>query len=65
MTAMAGDLPGFEEALRALFAGQSERFKDLISGWPEDIRTHVLGLVKDTMSTLDGATATEPRPAKL
>ena len=65
MTAMAGDLLGFEEALRALFAGQSERFKDLISGWPEDIRTHVLGLVKDTMSTLDGAPATEPRPAKL
>jgi uncharacterized protein len=26
MVAMAGDLPGFEEASRALFAGDLERF---------------------------------------
>ena len=38
MSAMAGNLPGFEEASRALFAGDPERFTELIRGWPEDLR---------------------------
>jgi uncharacterized protein len=37
MTAIAGDLPGFEEAARALFAGERARFGDLIAEWPEDV----------------------------
>ena len=40
MSAMAGNLPGFEEATRALFAGRSERFNDLTDPWPVDIRDH-------------------------
>jgi len=40
MSAMAGNLPGFEEATRALFAGNSERFESLVSSWPVDIRNH-------------------------
>lgn len=40
MSAMAGNLQGFEEATRALFAGNSERFNDLIGTWPGDIRDH-------------------------
>ena len=40
MSAMAGNLPGFEEATRALFAGKSESFNDLIDSWPVDIRDH-------------------------
>jgi hypothetical protein len=40
MSAMAGNLPGFEEATRALFAGNPERFNDLITAWPGDIRDH-------------------------
>jgi hypothetical protein len=40
MSAMAGNLPGFEEAARALFAGKAERFNDLIDSWPVDIRDH-------------------------
>jgi uncharacterized protein len=40
MSAMAGNLPGFEEATRALFAGNPERFNDLVSAWPVDIRDH-------------------------
>jgi len=39
MTEMAGDLPGFEEATRSLFAGEGARFDTLIDSWPEDIRT--------------------------
>jgi uncharacterized protein len=41
MTAIAGDLPGFEEATRALFAGERERFDGLIGPWPDDLRTHL------------------------
>jgi hypothetical protein len=44
MSAMAGDLPGFEEATRALFAGETERLRDLVAEWPADIRDHALGL---------------------
>jgi hypothetical protein len=40
MAAMAGDLPGFEEASRALFAHDRERFDALNAAWPADIRDH-------------------------
>jgi hypothetical protein len=40
MSVMAGNLPGFEEATRALFAGQRERYDQLIGPWPEDVRNH-------------------------
>lgn len=36
-SAMAGDLPGFEEAMRALFAGDDAAFEARIEAWPEDI----------------------------
>ncbi len=44
MSAMAGNLPGYEEALRALFADDRERFVSLIAGWPKDIRNHTTQL---------------------
>lgn len=44
MSAMAGNLPGFEEASRALFAGDRPRFTALIAGWPDDIRDHIAKL---------------------
>ena len=37
MAAMAGDLPGFEEAARALFAGDRARLEIHMSQWPPDI----------------------------
>ncbi|HZF36976.1 MAG TPA: DUF2239 family protein [Candidatus Angelobacter sp.] len=40
MSAMAGDRPGFEEATRALFAGDRARFDRLVKPWPADIRSH-------------------------
>jgi uncharacterized protein len=36
-SAMAGDLPGFEEAMRALFAGDDMAFESRIDLWPADI----------------------------
>lgn len=44
MSAMAGNLPGFEEASRALFAGERRRFSQHIAGWPGDIRDHIVKL---------------------
>jgi hypothetical protein len=38
MTAVAGNEPGYEEATRALFAGNSERYYALIAGWPADVK---------------------------
>jgi uncharacterized protein len=44
MTAMGGDRPNYEEALRALFAGDRDRFADLLASWPADLRAHALAL---------------------
>lgn len=44
MLAMAGDRAGYEEATRALFAGDVPRLKELIAAWPRDIREHALSL---------------------
>jgi len=40
MTTMAGNEPGFEEALRALYAGDAARFAALTEAWPADVRDH-------------------------
>ncbi|POZ63845.1 DUF2239 family protein [Chromobacterium alticapitis] len=40
MTVLAGDLPGYEEALRALFADDGEQLARHMASWPADIREH-------------------------
>jgi hypothetical protein len=42
---MAGDRPGYEEALRALYRGERERFEALIAGWAKDVRSYALRLL--------------------
>jgi hypothetical protein len=44
MHAMAGDLAGFEEVTRALFAGNREKFNEIVALWPVDIRHYVYKL---------------------
>jgi hypothetical protein len=44
MSAMAGNLSGFEEASRALFADDRRNFMRLIAAWPADIRDHIVNL---------------------
>ena len=46
MWTMAGNLPGFEEASRALFANDHDGFDERIRDWPEDIRAHLKRLVQ-------------------
>jgi hypothetical protein len=38
MTTLCGDRPGYEEAIRALFAGQREPFARPVATWPADVR---------------------------
>lgn len=42
MTAAAGDRPGYEEATRALFAGETARLEDLVKRWPKDLKEYVV-----------------------
>jgi uncharacterized protein len=44
LSAVAGNLPGFEEATRALFAYDRRRFTQLIAAWPEDVRDYAVRL---------------------
>jgi hypothetical protein len=44
MSVMAGNLAGFEEASRALFADDRRGFVGLVAGWPDDIRDHAVRL---------------------
>ncbi|WP_340608234.1 DUF2239 family protein [Xenorhabdus bharatensis] len=41
MSAIAGDLPEYESALRALFAGNETELKQCIKSWPEDLRHYI------------------------
>ena len=47
MSAMGGDLVGFEEATRALFAGDTHKFEAEILSWPDDLRDHATMLAAD------------------
>jgi hypothetical protein len=41
MSAIAGNLPGYEEASRALYSGHGEHFRESTGEWPSDIRSYV------------------------
>ncbi|WP_293223965.1 DUF2239 family protein [Ottowia sp.] len=44
ISAIAGHRPGFEEAARALFAGERTRFESLVAAWPADVAAHAVRL---------------------
>jgi hypothetical protein len=48
MNTMAGNDPGYEEALRALYAGERERFQALTESWPPDVGDHARRLAEPT-----------------
>lgn len=50
LTAMAGNRPGYEEATRALYAGDKVRFNQLIKPWPKDIRVYVQKLAENAFA---------------
>lgn len=40
-TALVGNAPGYEEAIRALYAGQKDEFAAHIEAWPVDVRAEL------------------------
>jgi uncharacterized protein len=46
MNTLAGDEPGFEEALRALYAEERVCFEALTESWPVDVRFHARRLAE-------------------
>ncbi|PPA75631.1 DUF2239 domain-containing protein [Achromobacter spanius] len=47
MASMAGNLPGFEEATRALYADDRDRYVRCVATWPEDVRGYAMRLAWD------------------
>lgn len=45
MTTLAGNLPDYEEAMRALYAKDYGRFATLTSSWPKDVGDYIRRLV--------------------
>lgn len=46
LSQIAGNMPNFEEAIRALFAADSARFQKHMEAWPKDIRDHATRLAE-------------------
>ena len=63
MTVMAGDLPGYEEALRAINRKDQARIAELIKPSPKDIRCQVKKLCGQSEQA--GVNAGAPTPASL
>ncbi len=49
MSAIAGNEAGYEEATRALFAGDAGRFDEHTRGWPADVRDHAARLASGAL----------------
>lgn len=49
MSALGGDLAGYEEAIRSLYASDGEGLRNHIEGWPADVREHALLLAEDAL----------------
>lgn len=49
LTVVAGNLPGPEEASRAIYGGKREQFEEMIRDRPADIRAHAWRMVRDAL----------------
>lgn len=54
LSAMAGNEPGFEEALRCLFADKREEFDQIVEPWPIDVREHAKKLAAVAFESSEG-----------
>lgn len=46
-TALVGNAPGYEEAIRALYAGHKDEFAAHIEAWPADVRVELEKMTED------------------
>ncbi|RKR43438.1 DUF2239 family protein [Paraburkholderia sp. BL17N1] len=51
MTALAGNLPRYEDATRALYADERRRFDEIVAAWPQDVRDYTLRLANNAFAT--------------
>ncbi|MFM0741917.1 DUF2239 family protein [Paraburkholderia xenovorans] len=51
MTALAGNLPNYEDATRALYADDRTRFDTIVATWPDDVCDHSLQLAASAFAT--------------
>src|SRR5262245_40398730 len=58
---MAGDRPNYEEAGRALFAGDLAGFERLVRRWPKDIRDHAVAQARLATESADAGEIGERR----
>ena len=56
MQAMCGDLPGYEEALRALYSAREPDFLALVDRWPDDVGRYVRKLLTAGADQPEGGT---------
>jgi uncharacterized protein len=59
LSALAGDRPHYEEAVRALFARNAAAFAERIAQWPRDVRDYATTLAADAFG--EGASASLER----
>jgi hypothetical protein len=52
MSVIAGDMKGYEEALRALYKADRKNFLLHIQDWPTDVRSHVIALAKPVFEAI-------------
>jgi hypothetical protein len=55
MSVMAGNRVGFEDAARALFAGDACTFDTLVAPWPPDVRDHLRRLAAEAWPSRENA----------
>lgn len=63
MSAMAGNLDGFEEAARALFAADRSKFNALLASWPSDVQAHLQQLAGPAFQTAGNGSMQDTRHA--
>jgi len=51
LSAIAGDLPHFEDAIRFLYRKDQKKFLALVSAWPGDIATHAMLLAGELFTS--------------
>jgi len=54
LSTMAGDRPHYEEATRALFAGDTARFEALVERWPRDVRDFAVQQAREAARAENG-----------
>ena len=59
---MAGNEQDFEEATRALFGGDQERFAELVGPWPIDVRSYAKKLAARAFECTAGEQMPQTKP---